>query len=445
MNCSKLNIKIFFPLFFFPLTHIIGIAITEFFIFSFTIFLLINFERKEFSNKVILFFLSFFSLYIGINAMSQIPSNLKYSSLFHFRYVIFAISVYLYFSVYEKKEINKRLFLIPFLLLILILLFDSCFQFFLGENIFGQKLSRYGYRVSSFFGDELILGSFLMRLLPILLWYVFYFKIDINSKKFFSILFFSIYLFVVYISGERTSFALTILIFLSSIIFISKLRSVFIQSIILFIIFSSSVAFFNLGKENTAHRMFIKTYKQLVDKKADTNRSSEELIENKNLKFKDKIRNINLFSPNHEGHLILATKLFKENLIFGVGPKGFRHYCRTVNYDPPNGICSTHPHNILAQILAELGIVGLFFYLIFIIFILVTFLKGFSKKSHKNEINGLLIISIGLLINLFPLLPSGNFFNNWLSSFIYFNVGLFLFSYKSCFNNDKNIFNAINK
>ena len=171
MNCSKLNIKIFFPLFFFPLTHIIGIAITEFFIFSFTIFLLINFERKEFSNKVILFFLSFFSLYIGINAMSQIPSNLKYSSLFHFRYVIFAISVYLYFSVYEKKEINKRLFLIPFLLLILILLFDSCFQFFVGENIFGQKLSRYGYRVSSFFGDELILGSFLMRLLPILLWY----------------------------------------------------------------------------------------------------------------------------------------------------------------------------------------------------------------------------------------------------------------------------------
>ena len=39
-------------------------------------------------------------------------------------------------------------------------------EFFNGENIFGFKMSD--IRVSSFFGDELILGSFLSRLLPIM-------------------------------------------------------------------------------------------------------------------------------------------------------------------------------------------------------------------------------------------------------------------------------------
>ena len=139
-----------------------------------------------------------FSLYLGVSAIIQIPSSLKYSSIFHFRYVLFSISVYLFFKIYEELNLNKKLLSILFLLLIIILLFDSCFQFLVGENILGQKLSRFGYRVSSFFGDELILGSFLMRLLPIILWYLFYLKIEIKSKKLFFIIFFSAYFFVVY-------------------------------------------------------------------------------------------------------------------------------------------------------------------------------------------------------------------------------------------------------
>ena len=429
MNTSNSKIKIFFPLFFFPLTYIFGIAITELFIFFFTIFLIINYKNEKFSNRNILLVLLLFSLYLGVSAIIQIPSSLKYSSIFHFRYVLFSISVYLFFKIFEELNFNKKVLSILFLLLIIILLFDSCFQFLVGENILGQKLSRFGYRVSSFFGDELILGSFLMRLLPIILWYLFYLKIEIKSKKLFFIIFFSAYFFVVYISGERTAFALTALMVLLFIIFVSNLRYIFFISIIVFTIFAFFVAITNVGKEDITHRMFVKTYNQLTNKNADTDKPSKNILEDKDLRFIDKIKSINIFSPNHHGHLIIAKELFTKNLFFGVGPKGFRHYCRTVNYDPPKGICSTHPHNIFAQILSELGLFGLLFYLVFIFFILKVLLKNIKKKSIDHQINGLLVISIGLLINLFPFIPSGNLFNNWISSFIYFKIGLFIFSY----------------
>ena len=171
------------------------------------------------------------------------------------------------------------------------------------------------------------------------------------------------------------------------------------------------------------------------NKNIDQNKNlvEDHLIKNQKFDLMEKLKNINIFSKDHEGHYIIAIELFKQNSIFGVGPKGFRQYCRSVNYDPPKGICSTHPHNTLIQILSEIGIVGFVFYLTFLLFILKTFFNNNIKKSDNNEINGLLVISIGLMINLFPFSPSGNFFNNWISSIIYFNVGLFLFSYKKIF------------
>ena len=102
----------------------------------------------------------------------------------------------------------------------------------------------------------------------------------------------------------------------------------------------------------------------------------------------------------------------------GIGPKGFRGYCKSVKYDPPKGICSTHPHNILIQILIELGIIGLLFYLISLFFILKIFFRNFKKKSTNYEINGLLVIFNWTMINLFPFLPSGNFLIIGYHSFI---------------------------
>ena len=134
----------------------------------------------------------------------------------------------------QKLKINKKLILVLFSIIIF-LLCDSIFQFFVGENIFGQKILQ--YRVFKFFGDDLILGSYLIRLLPIIIWYLFYLRIDVNLRKFYFIIFFSIYFIVIYLSGERTSFALLIAFIFLSFLFINELRQILSKSVIIFFIF----------------------------------------------------------------------------------------------------------------------------------------------------------------------------------------------------------------
>ena len=427
MKNDLIKNKLFFLLFFFPLTYIIGIAVVEVFLLIFLIFLFLCDHDKEILNKKILIVLLLFSIYIGLNAFIQIPSNLKYSSIFHFRYLLFSMAVYFFFEKYSYIKFNKNLIVSIFFLTLIILFFDSFLQFVVGKNIFGQKLFK--YRVSSFFGDDLILGSFLIRLLPIIFWYLFYLRIDINLNKFYSILFFSIYFSVIYLSGERTSFALLIGFILLSIILISELRNILIKSTIIFSIFIIFNAILDLGKTDITHRIFHKTYKQVIKQNIIT----ENKTEYNNDSFIKVIKSVKVFSNDHQGHLIVAKNLFKENPTFGVGPKGFRHFCRLVNYNPEEGICSTHPHNILAQTLSETGLIGLFFYMVFIIFLVKHIFLIKNKDDNKFEANSFLVISIGLIIHLFPILPSGNFFNNWISSFIYFKIGLLLYSHNRLF------------
>ena len=89
----------------------------------------------------------------------------------------------------------------------LILVIDGFFQHFTGHNILGY--SKYTIRVSSFFGDEYILGSYLTRLSPL------FFALFIVREKKTLNLFFFILLFLVsiliFLSGERAAFFLFIL------------------------------------------------------------------------------------------------------------------------------------------------------------------------------------------------------------------------------------------
>tara|TARA_B100001063_G_C16585936_1_gene463112 strand:- start:49 stop:555 length:507 start_codon:yes stop_codon:yes gene_type:complete len=163
----------------------------------------------------------------------------------------------------------------------------------------------------------------------------------------------------------------------------------------------------------------------------ENNSITKSSDENK-LKSIEVLKNIRIYSDDHEGHIKLALKLFSESKIFGIGPKGFRHYCRQVNYDPDYGICSTHPHNILIQIISELGLIGLIFYFFAITFILFHLFNSIIKKNFSDEYLSFYSITLGLFINLFPFIPSGNFFNNWISIVLYYNFGIYLFSYKKC-------------
>ena len=189
---------------------------------------------------------------------------------------------------------------------------------------------------------------------------------------------------------------------------------------------------FEFGKFKPGNKIFIKTFNQITNN-SFLNKTEQVLEEKKDKKKKKFKKEIKIFSSNHEGHYILSYELFKKDPVWGIGPKGFRHYCRSVNYSPEVGICSTHPHNILAQTFSELGLTGLIFYLLFFVFLVKNLFFIKNKNFKDNVSNGFLIISIGILIHLLPFLPSGNFFNNWISSFFYFKIGLLFFSYKKLF------------
>jgi len=408
-----------------PCSYIIGPAVTEFFVLLGIIhFFTINpLKKSKIFNDPIIIFLFLFSLYIFVNSYFQITgkgsANLRLSSWFHFRFVFFAISVFFICKILENYKRNYIFLFLVFFLLILTI--DSIFQFFYGFNIVGLDIARH-YRVSSFFSDELILGSYIVRLLPIVLWSIFFFNIDLNKNFFLLILLFSSSIISIFLSGERTSFFLCLVIIILSLLLLKNLRNILFISVAIFSLFIFFIFYSKAGSYDPFNRMFIKTFNQITEKRVILN--NDEIIKNNN-----NSKNFRIFSKDHEGHINLAFELFSENKIFGIGPKGFRFYCRKVNYDPPTGVCSTHPHNIIVQIISELGLIGFIFYLIAAFFFLINFVKTFLEKKVNNKYLAFYSITLGIIVNLFPFLPSGNFFNNWISIILYYNIGIYLYSY----------------
>ena len=155
------------------------------------------------------------------------------------------------------------------------------------------------------------------------------------------------------------------------------------------------------------------------------------------------IHKLKFISNEHEVLFSKALLMFKYNKFFGVGPKMFRLDCsnpkykievnlvKTTGKDILNHGCGSHPHNIYLQLLSETGIFGtlpLIFLFIFIIYsLLIISIKKISRPSQFkiNQIN--IFVYISILIPLWPLIPTGSFFNNWVSTINFLCFGFFLF------------------
>ena len=85
----------------------------------------------------------------------------------------------------------------------MVLVIDGYLQFFSGSNILGFPFK--GGRISSLFGDELIMGSYLSRLFP-LLFALFLIKEKSKYEIYYIGILFIFVDILIYISGERTFF-----------------------------------------------------------------------------------------------------------------------------------------------------------------------------------------------------------------------------------------------
>ena len=87
------------------------------------------------------------------------------SSLFYFRFIIFVLAVNLLLNIYKENLTN--IFILILSITIFFVNVDAIIQYFFGTNFLGFKFNG-GYRLTGLFDDEEILGSYIIRLLPLL-------------------------------------------------------------------------------------------------------------------------------------------------------------------------------------------------------------------------------------------------------------------------------------
>ena len=122
------------------------------------------------------------------------------SSLFYFRIGMF--SCFIWYLIDQDKNI-LTFFYYALILCFSALVIDGYIQYFTGVNLSGFKIS--GIRVSSFFRDEFILGSYLSRLFP-LLFALFLVKKKQKFEIYLIGLLFILVDVLIFMSGERSAF-----------------------------------------------------------------------------------------------------------------------------------------------------------------------------------------------------------------------------------------------
>ena len=388
---------------------LLSISSIFFLVLTFKLKLWVTFYNNLFSK---IFFL--FCLLILLRSLfSENISLSLQSSLFYFRFGLFSLAVYYLTS---KKIHFLRLLFYILLVIYFFLFFDSFSQFLFGRNI-SESIIGYTYenkqnfRITSFFGKDEVLGSYISRLFPLVIYL--YFKLEIFKvdKHYILISIITLFSFLtVLISGERTSIALFIITLLIFLFSSNYLRKIYFYLILGAIIISTIIINFD---ERIKIRLVDQTINQMFGSKTDK---------------------IVLFSKTYEGHYKIALNMFLEEPLIGHGTKIFRHYCAKPENFVSGNACTTHPHNILMQFLAETGLIGTIFYILVIYFLIKYLLNNFyflyfKRKQILND--KLLCLTTFYMINFFPFLPSGNFFNNWISIIYFFPAGLYLLELKN--------------
>lgn len=392
-----------------PILIIFGPAIPDIIISLSAIYALINLviNRKfvELQDGIIL---TFFIFWLSI-VISSIFSSDKFmslsSSILYIRFIFFVVFVKLFFSNDILKKYN------PFLLLTLCLSFviiDTYLQFFFRVDILGNQLdNNLAVRLTGpFLHGEQIVGSYLSKFGYIAVGFILSMQLNKKSNDLIFYFFFALIYSIIFLSGERMAFilfnfGLIIYLLLNKNLFIKFLKIFFIILILI-----STTIFLSKGH-------VLKRALSTFD------------IFGIDILNKEEINNNNFFDSHYGSHLLTSIEIFKDQPLFGVGNKMYRVECSNEKYSNINSKyadyrCSTHPHNIYFQVIAENGIIGLITFILFIVFV---FKKSYQMlNSNKGYLGKGIFVSIMILI--WPFQSNGGLYNNRYATLFFFILSL---------------------
>jgi O-antigen ligase len=213
----------------------------------------------------------------------------------------------------------------------------------------------------------------------------------------------------IFVTGERISFIMFILLISLIFIFYSKIRKVVVFSLIFILIGSFIIS--------TKNNYYKDRYLNFLN----------NVGIHKNF---EKYHNSSFFDSQWGAHLLTAYEMYSDNNLTGIGIRQFRVICSNQNYEKiksksVNIRCSTHPHNLYFEILSEVGLIGFSLFAMFLLLISIHFMKIF-KSSNKDFIYILSVYTFCVFFMLFwPIRSTGSFFSNFNGSVYWLTISLF--------------------
>jgi O-antigen ligase len=362
-------------------------------------------KTRKFEYFKNIFFIVFSLFYFTLIISSLNSDNIFYSlksSLPYFRHGVFALAII--YTIDQNKDKFLKLFFKILLITFSVLTLDGLFQYFMGFNIVGLH-HIHPDRITSFFVQELKLGSYLARMMPIVIAFLIYFGSNNKAYIFLSVILIILVDILIFISMERSAFFLTMLSIIFILIFTKKYKLIrflcFVVSVLIIITLT-------VKDEALKNRMLLHPIQALT-----------ETVQKKYV-----------LTAVHDSLYKTSLKMFDQNKIFGVGPKMYRKQCRNEKYTVNLSSCNSHPHNTYIQMLAETGLVGFGFFIFFVFTFfyktIIHFKNLITKRDHLSDFT--ICIMGSIFINIWPIIPTGNFFNNWMSIVYYLPLGFYFSS-----------------
>ena len=394
INKSKIPVIFFFS--FLPISMIIGNAAININILIINIFFLLYcfqynhwtwLKNKTFLYLILIyFFLIFNSIYSFYFLIENEIDGVVRSILF----VKFILLVFAFSTLLDDNLLDK--ILKNWLIISVIIMFDVLFEKYFGYNLIGYK-SPDADRTVSFFKDELVVGGYILCFGYASTTY--FLQKDLKNKYFLLLVMILLIIpLTVFLTGERSNFVKSFLLF-SMIVFMIKKNEFFFNYKSLLIIFFISLSLLTLLNSTSMNRYF-DLYKRI------------QIVES-NKTILEKLENIRYIA-----HFDTAIKMFKNHPISGVGNKNYRKECsKDIYYEKKIKFsiqrCSTHPHQIHFEILSEQGLLGYIIIIYFIAMFLIKNINNFFKTKNIYHLSNIAYLTLFFI----PILPGGGIFSTF--------------------------------